>query len=153
MPPFDYDLLVSLTEAAGVPGYEDRVRELVRDELEPHVDSVRTDAMGNLLGTIEGNHNGITSHMASVNGVNVTVRDNGNGIFGMDSGNYDLEDSRVVDNEGYGIQFELSSSLTLNDSTVSGHGIYFPAMGHVGDRVPREHHRLEQRRGRYPRGE
>jgi len=54
MPPFDYDLLVSLTEARGVPGYEDRVRALVREELTPHVDRVRSDAMGNLVGTVEG---------------------------------------------------------------------------------------------------
>ena len=57
MPPFDHDLLVSLTEARGVPGYEDRVRELVREELGPHVDRVRSDAMGNLVGTIEGGEN------------------------------------------------------------------------------------------------
>ena len=53
MPPFDHDLLVSLTEAPGVPGYEDRVRDLVREELDPAVDRVRSDAMGNLVGTVE----------------------------------------------------------------------------------------------------
>ncbi len=51
---FDYDLLVELTEIRGVPGYEDRVRELVRGELAPAVDRLRSDAMGNLIGTIEG---------------------------------------------------------------------------------------------------
>ncbi len=50
----DHELLVELTEERGVPGYEDRVRELVREELEPHVDRVRSDAMGNLVGTVEG---------------------------------------------------------------------------------------------------
>lgn len=50
----EYDLLVSLTEACGVPGYEDRVRKLVGEELKPHVDRLRSDAMGNLVGTIEG---------------------------------------------------------------------------------------------------
>lgn len=54
---FDYDLLVELTEERGVPGYEDRVRQLVREELGPHVDRVRSDAMGNLVGTIEGSEN------------------------------------------------------------------------------------------------
>ena len=34
----DYELLVSLTEERGVPGYEDRVRERVRDAMAPHVD-------------------------------------------------------------------------------------------------------------------
>ncbi len=51
---FDYELLVDLSEARGVPGYEDRVRELVRAELDPVADRLRTDAMGNLVGTIEG---------------------------------------------------------------------------------------------------
>jgi putative aminopeptidase FrvX len=34
----DYELLVSLTEERGVPGYEDRVREQFRSAIEPHVD-------------------------------------------------------------------------------------------------------------------
>jgi endoglucanase len=51
---FDYDLLVELTETRGVPGYEDRVRDLVRSEIEPSVDRLRSDAMGNLVGTLEG---------------------------------------------------------------------------------------------------
>jgi len=51
---FDFELLTELTEAHGVPGYEDRIRELVRREFEDHVDEVRTDAMGNVVGTIEG---------------------------------------------------------------------------------------------------
>jgi endoglucanase len=52
--PFDFDLLCDLTEERGVPGYEDRVRALVEAELEPHVDRLRTDAMGNVVGTVEG---------------------------------------------------------------------------------------------------
>ena len=50
----DYGLLVSLTEERGVPGYEDRVRERVRDAMAPHVDRLRSDAMGNLVGTVGG---------------------------------------------------------------------------------------------------
>ena len=50
----DYELLVSLTEERGVPGYEDRVRERVRDTMAPHVDRLRSDAMGNLVGTVGG---------------------------------------------------------------------------------------------------
>ncbi len=49
---FDYDLLRSLTEVCGVPGYEDRVREMVREELEPVVDRIRSDAMGNVVGSV-----------------------------------------------------------------------------------------------------
>ena len=52
--PFDFDLLRDLTEFHGPPGYEDRVRGLVTEALEEHADEVRTDAMGNVVGTIEG---------------------------------------------------------------------------------------------------
>lgn len=51
---FDFDLLRELTETSGVPGYEDRIREIVRRELDNHVDELRTDGMGNVVGTIEG---------------------------------------------------------------------------------------------------
>jgi len=51
---FDYELLVELVETPGVPGYEDRIRELVAAELDEHVDRLRSDSMGNLVGTIEG---------------------------------------------------------------------------------------------------
>ncbi len=51
---FDFDLLCELTEARGVPGYEDRVRAIVRRELADRVDRVQTDAMGNVVGTVTG---------------------------------------------------------------------------------------------------
>ncbi len=49
-----FELLRSLTEARGVPGYEDEVRALIRDELASSTDRVRTDSMGNVVGTIDG---------------------------------------------------------------------------------------------------
>jgi endoglucanase len=52
--PFDFDLLRDLTEFHGPPGYEDRVRGLVTEVLEERTDEVRTDAMGNVVGTVEG---------------------------------------------------------------------------------------------------
>ncbi|WP_263018506.1 M42 family metallopeptidase [Natronobiforma cellulositropha] len=52
--PFDLSRLVELTETSGVPGYEDRIRELVVEDLEASVDRVETDAMGNVVGTLEG---------------------------------------------------------------------------------------------------
>ncbi|MFB6133711.1 MAG: M42 family metallopeptidase, partial [Halanaeroarchaeum sp.] len=50
----DFDLLAELTETSGVPGYEDRIREIVRREFDGVVDDVRTDAMGTVIGTVEG---------------------------------------------------------------------------------------------------
>jgi endoglucanase len=66
---FDFDLLCDVTETSGVPGYEDRVRELVREELETTTDSVRTDAMGNVVGTIEGDSDyavAVAAHMDEI---------------------------------------------------------------------------------------
>lgn len=51
---YDQDLLFSLSAAHGPIGYEDEPRNLVRDALEPHVDRLRTDPMGNVVGTVEG---------------------------------------------------------------------------------------------------
>ena len=51
---FDFDLLRELTETGGVPGYEDRIRDIVRRELAETTDRVRSDAMGNVVGTLEG---------------------------------------------------------------------------------------------------
>lgn len=43
------DLLKRLCETPGVPGHEDRVRELIADEIKGLFDEVETDAMGSLL--------------------------------------------------------------------------------------------------------
>lgn len=50
----DFDLLKDLSEVAGIPGWEDRVRELVQERLEGLVDEVRTDALGNLIAHKKG---------------------------------------------------------------------------------------------------
>ncbi len=43
------DLIKKLVEAWGPSGFEDEVRELIRAEVEPLVDEVRVDALGNLI--------------------------------------------------------------------------------------------------------
>lgn len=50
----DYALLKRLSEVVGIPGWEDRVRELVRGALEGLVDEVRTDTLGNLIARKKG---------------------------------------------------------------------------------------------------
>jgi putative aminopeptidase FrvX len=42
-------LLQNLTEAFGPSGYEDKVREIVRTEVEPLADAIKVDALGNLI--------------------------------------------------------------------------------------------------------
>jgi endoglucanase len=69
---FDFDLLRELTETDGVPGYEDAVRAIVRRELATATDEVRTDAMGNVVGTVagEGEHRAyevaVAAHMDEI---------------------------------------------------------------------------------------
>ncbi|CAA9566647.1 MAG: peptidase M42 [uncultured Thermomicrobiales bacterium] len=48
------DLLKRLTEAAGIPGYEDRLRAIVGPELEAVCDEVSVDALGNVVGVKRG---------------------------------------------------------------------------------------------------
>ncbi len=46
--------LRALSEAFGVAGFEDEVRALIRREVEPYVDEVRVDALGNLMAIKRG---------------------------------------------------------------------------------------------------
>src|SRR5947209_17459742 len=48
------DLLKRLCEAAGIPGYEDRIRAIVIPELEATCDEVSVDALGNVVGIKRG---------------------------------------------------------------------------------------------------
>ncbi len=43
------DLLRELSNAFGVSGFEDEVRDLIRALVNPHVDEVKTDTLGNLF--------------------------------------------------------------------------------------------------------
>jgi endoglucanase len=47
-------LLKQLSEVAGIPGWEDRVRTLVQQELKGFVDDVRVDALGNVIAHKKG---------------------------------------------------------------------------------------------------
>ncbi len=49
------DLLTTLCETAGTSGWEDRVRAIVRPELEATCDTVETDPLGGLIGRRDGN--------------------------------------------------------------------------------------------------
>lgn len=47
-------LLEKFTNAHGISGSEDNIRELLEMELEPYVDTIRKDIMGNLIATKKG---------------------------------------------------------------------------------------------------
>ncbi|MDD4498299.1 MAG: M42 family peptidase, partial [Methanosarcinaceae archaeon] len=46
--------LEKFTNAHGISGSESEIRKLLEKELEPYVDQVRTDTMGNLIATRKG---------------------------------------------------------------------------------------------------
>jgi len=65
-----FDLLRDLTESHGPVGFETEPRELVVDELDGRVDRLRTDALGNVVGTVEGDDDApellIAAHMDEI---------------------------------------------------------------------------------------
>ncbi|UTF53367.1 M42 family metallopeptidase [Natronosalvus rutilus] len=87
---FDLELLTELTETSGVPGYEDRIRALVEREFEDSVDRVRIDAMGNVVGTIEGDSDysvAVAAHMDEIGFMvkHVAGDDDGFGFLQLDA--------------------------------------------------------------------
>ena len=67
----DFDLLAELTETSGAPGYESRIRDIVRREFDGVADEIRTDSMGNVIGTIRGSENpeyevAVAAHMDEI---------------------------------------------------------------------------------------
>lgn len=53
-----FTLIKDLSEANGVSGYEDRVREVIRKKVKPGCDDIREDAMGSLICLKRGNQKG-----------------------------------------------------------------------------------------------
>ncbi|WP_350345068.1 M42 family metallopeptidase [Proteinivorax tanatarense] len=51
------ELLKKLTEANGIPGREERIREIVITEMKSMMDEVNVDAMGNVIGVKKGKGN------------------------------------------------------------------------------------------------
>jgi putative aminopeptidase FrvX len=78
----EFDLLQELTETSGAPGYEDRIREIVRRELGEVADEIRSDGMGNVVGTIEGSSSpdyevAVAAHMDEIGFMVRHVTDDG----------------------------------------------------------------------------
>ncbi len=75
------DILVSLLQVHGVTGREEAVSEYLSDLLRPHVDSLRTDALGNLIATKKGNGQGkrimFSAHMDHIGFMVVDAEEKG----------------------------------------------------------------------------
>lgn len=81
----NFDLFKQLSEAAGIPGQEHNLREIVRRELKGCVDSIETDPMGNVICLRRGNTRGsgprrkvmIAAHMDEIGFIVKHVDSNG----------------------------------------------------------------------------
>ncbi len=64
------DLIKKLTEAYGPSGYEDQIRAVIRAEIEPLVDEIHVDALGNLIALKSGTRRGkkvmLAAHMDEI---------------------------------------------------------------------------------------
>ena len=72
-------LLEKFTNAHGISGSEDNIRELLEMELEPYVDTIRKDVMGNLIATRKGTGPSImlAAHMDEIGLMVRYIDDNG----------------------------------------------------------------------------
>ncbi len=62
------DLLKKLSDAHGIPGYEDEIRSVIEEEIRDHVDEIKTDKLGNLIATRKGRDKSvmIAAHMDEI---------------------------------------------------------------------------------------
>src|SRR5215207_8245754 len=74
-------LLKEICETPGVPGHEQKVRELITRELKGHVDSLKTDNMGNLIALKKGRSSArkvmAAAHMDEIGFIVHHIDDNG----------------------------------------------------------------------------
>ena len=76
----DVNLLREITEVAGAPGHEQRVRELVIKEVTPLVDEVQVDNMGNVYAIKKGKESKkvmVGAHMDEIGFIVTHIDDNG----------------------------------------------------------------------------
>lgn len=73
-------LLKAVTDPIGVPGFEDEVREVIMEIVEPLVDEVEVDPMGNLIATRHGSGEGrlmLDAHMDEIGFMVSYIEDSG----------------------------------------------------------------------------
>ena len=85
------ETLKTLCSLSGVSSHEDQVRDYIRKRVEPHADSVRTDALGNLIvfkrgAKPTGNKLMVCAHMDEVGLIVKSVTDEGYLKFGCVGG-------------------------------------------------------------------
>jgi len=74
-------LLRELSDAFGVSGFEDEVRELIAERIRPFVDELRVDTLGNLIATRKGKNDRVLMLDAHIDEVGFIVKWIGNDGF------------------------------------------------------------------------
>ncbi len=71
--------LKEIVSAFGVPGYEDEIRELVRDKMERYADEVFVDTLGNVVGVMNGGDRKVmvAAHMDQIGFMVKSITDDG----------------------------------------------------------------------------
>ena len=73
-------LLKEICEVAGAPGFEQRVRNIVKREVSPFVDDLKTDNLGNVIAVKKGNANKkimIGAHMDEIGFITTHIEEGG----------------------------------------------------------------------------
>lgn len=94
------ELLIKLANAHGISGYEDSIREILKEEMKEHVDELRIDKLGNVIGIRQGDEPSImiAAHMDEIGLMVKSIDENGFIKFTKIGGWYDatLLNSRVI---------------------------------------------------------
>ena len=79
------ELIKKFTEGFGPSGFEDSIRQIIREEVEPFVDEIRVDALGNLICFKKGNGGKkilLDAHMDEIGVIVTHIDENGFLRFG-----------------------------------------------------------------------
>ncbi|MGC9307965.1 MAG: M42 family metallopeptidase [Thermoplasmatota archaeon] len=120
------ELLASLSNAPGISGYEDRVREVIHEALEDDVDEIRYDRMGNLIAVKNGGTPSVmvAAHMDEIGLMAKYIDDEG---F-----------IRFVTFGGWFDQTLLNNSVTLHTKQGDVHGVIGSKPPHLMEKEEQE---------------
>ena len=109
------DLIRTLTEAYGPSGHEERIRAIIRGEIEPLADQIHVDALGNLIalkkGTGEGKKVMLAAHMDEI-GLIISYVDE-KGFFRLVRAGFSAPRKQVLNSLSQGLLLPRDEVLVL----------------------------------------
>lgn len=75
----DLSLLKKIVKTPGAPGHETPIRAFIKEQVEPHVDELTTDSIGNLIARVKGDGPAVmmAAHMDEISLITTHVDDKG----------------------------------------------------------------------------